>query len=255
LADEGRFARPEIRRKLVELADRNLNFDPRSLEDLAPEHAWHHDDYRRDLPSEPPGPPVAGGSFETARRLMSDYEFADPGVVRAIYDPEAPLEGRNLLLEIRFWALRFYVGVRVCEVRDTTQETEGRRARIWGWGYRTLAGHLEKGQMDYEVRKWQDTGKVEFRIHAISEMARIRNPLVRIGFRLFGRREQVKFARRCGERLAALTAATLEHGAEAEPRPVIVGGLVVSPTDAIATPSLVGQAGRARRPRDSLSSE
>ena len=67
--------------------------------------------------------------------------------------------------------------------------------RVWGWCYRTLRGHLERGQMDYEVRKWLDTGAVEFRIAAISHRARVGNPLVRLGFRLLGRREQLKFYR------------------------------------------------------------
>ena len=46
--------------------------------------------------------------------------------------------------------------------------------------------------MDYEVRKWLDTGEVEFRIAAVSHRARVGNPLVRLGFGLLGRREQVE---------------------------------------------------------------
>src|SRR5207248_1742470 len=68
--------------------------------------------------------------------------------------------------------------------------------------YRTLQGHLEMGQMDYEVWKWLDTGRVEFRIHAYSRRARIRNPALRLGFRLIGRREQVRFARHACARMA-----------------------------------------------------
>jgi uncharacterized protein (UPF0548 family) len=78
----------------------------------------------------------------------------------------------------------------------------GRPVRVWGWSYRTLRGHLEMGQMDYEVLKWLDDGSVEFRIHVVSRPARIPNPLVRLGFRLFGRREQVRFARRALARMA-----------------------------------------------------
>ena len=227
---ERRLTAPAVRRLLEELPGRRLNFDLRALRELSPEEAWHVDDYCRELPTEPPGPPIPGGSFEVARRLMSDYEFADPSVIRAVYESGGPLEGRSMLLEIRFVGLRFRVPVRIEEVRDQVREVEGRPVRVWGWAYRTLEGHFEKGQMDYEVWKWLDDGRVEFRIHAVSEMAEIRNPLVRIGFRLFGRREQVRFARRCGERLARFARAVLDRGEEAEPRPAVVQGLAVSPT-------------------------
>jgi hypothetical protein len=55
--------------------------------------------------------------------------------------------------------------------------------------------------MDYELWKWLDDGAVEFRIHVVSRAARIPNPIVRLGFRLFGRREQVRFARRALARM------------------------------------------------------
>jgi hypothetical protein len=64
--------------------------------------------------------------------------------------------------------------------------------------------------MDYEVWKWLDTGEVEFRITAVSRRAHIRNPLVRLGFRLFGRREQLRFYRHACAEMARLTA--LEAG-------------------------------------------
>ena len=109
-----------------------------------------------------------------------------------------------MLLEVRFWGLRFPVGVRVGAVIDETRTVDGRDVRVWGWGYGTLQGHLEVGQMDYEVWKWLDTGAVEFRVHVVSRPGRIPNPIVRLGFRLFGRREQMRFARRSCERMALL---------------------------------------------------
>jgi uncharacterized protein (UPF0548 family) len=106
-----------------------------------------------------------------------------------------------MLLEARFLGLRFRFGVRVSGVTNEEREQDGRPLRVWGWSYRTLKGHLETGQMDYEVWKWLDDGSVEFRIHVVSRAARIANPFVRLGFRLFGRREQVRFARRSLERM------------------------------------------------------
>jgi uncharacterized protein (UPF0548 family) len=137
---------------------------------------------------------------------MRDYEFADPSIVRAIYRRDSPLEGRDMLLVIRFWGLRFRAGVRVGGVIDETRAVKGDHVRIWGWNYATLQGHLETGQMDYEVWKWLGTGAVEFRIHVVSRAGRIRNPIIRLGFRLFGRREQVRFAKRACERMACLVA-------------------------------------------------
>ena len=157
---------------------------------------------------------------------MRAYEFADPEIVRAVYRPDSPLAGRDMLLEVRFWGLRFRFGVRVGGVIDETRTVEGRDVRVWGWDYATLQGHLEMGQVDYEVWKWLDTGAVEFRIHVVSRAGRIGNPIVRLGFRLFGRRRQVRFARRACERMACLvagepavpTAGEIRIGAESEAR-------------------------------------
>ncbi len=135
---------------------------------------------------------------------MRDYAFADPAIVRAVYLRDSPLEGRDLLLEVRFWGLRFSFGVRVGRVIDETRDVGGREVRVWGWNYATLRGHLEMGQMDYEVWKWLGTGAVEFRVHVVSRSSRIGNPIIRLGFRLFGRREQVRFAERACERMANL---------------------------------------------------
>jgi uncharacterized protein (UPF0548 family) len=133
--------------------------------------------------------------------------FAEGSSVRAVYDRAGPLEGRDMLLKTRFWwVLAFNFPVRVGEVRDGLLQQDGRRARVWGWNYRTLDGHLEMGQMDYEVCKWLDSGEVEFRISAFSRRADIRNPIVRLGVRLFARREQLKFYRHVCERMRLLTA-------------------------------------------------
>jgi uncharacterized protein (UPF0548 family) len=81
--------------------------------------------------------------------------------------------------------------------------------RVWGWNYRTLHGHLEMGQMEYEVWKWLDGGAVELRIHAVSRPATVRNPIIRLGFHLFGRRQQLRFARHACQRMAELVTAEL----------------------------------------------
>jgi uncharacterized protein (UPF0548 family) len=201
---ERRLGDPESLEALRALRDKRLNFDLVGRDAMTRESGWNVDDYRQTLPSEQPGPPVPGGTWERARELMLDYEFADPRIVRAVYAPDSPLEGRDMLLEARFLGLRFRFGVRVEGVVDETCEADGRTIRVWGWSYRTLQGHLEMGQMDYELWKWQDSGEVEFRIHVVSRAAPIPSPIVRLGFRIFGRRQQVRFARRACERMAGL---------------------------------------------------
>jgi uncharacterized protein (UPF0548 family) len=196
-------------RTVDDLRDRGYNFDPARLADLVAAQGWHHDNRSQALPREPPGEPVAGGSFERAVALMRDYAFAEGSAVRAIFQADAPLEGRDMLLIGRFVGLDFRLGVRVNHVVDARRDEDGRPVRVWGWGYGTLRGHLERGQMSYEVRKWLDTGEVEFRIAAVSHRARVANPLVRLGFGLLGRREQVKFYRHTCEVMARRTAAAV----------------------------------------------
>lgn len=185
---------------LERLRHAELNFTPPAPDVLSMD-GWQIDDYCLALPSEPPGPPVPGGPWETARAAIADYAIADSAIVRAAWDPGEPLEGRTMLLEGRFYWMRFLLGVRVSQVTDESREVDGDDVRIWGWSYRTLEGHLEKGQMDYEVWKWISSGRVGFRMHAYSKPATISNPVVRVGFALFGRHMQKKFARRALERM------------------------------------------------------
>ena len=192
---------------LDDLRERPVNFDAGALGSPPAGAGWHVDDLTRSLAAEPPGPPVPGGTWETAARLMRQYQVADPAIVRAFYDEDEPLEGRTMALELRFRGLRFAVGVRVGEVYDEHRSVHGRPARVAGWNYRTLEGHLEAGQLAWEVWKWEDSGAVEFHIHAFSRPAPTDSLLVRVGFRLFGRREQLRFYRHACARMAALTAA------------------------------------------------
>lgn len=217
MPDDSVRGSPAIRRRLASLPLRNLNFDPAALAHARPEDRWTITDLCQTLPSEPPGMPVEGGSWDTARALMRGYEFADPSIVRAFYDPAAPLEGRNMLLKLQalglFW---LFVGVRVSEVYEQTRSTASGDVRVWGWNYRTLEGHVEMGQMDWEVWKWPNSGTVEFRVHAVSRRAPIRNPIVRLGFRLLRERERNAFLQSTKRRMRAFTELALEDPARSE---------------------------------------
>jgi uncharacterized protein (UPF0548 family) len=195
---------------LAALRDVPLNFDPRSPTAYEQRRRWHVDALRQPLPGEPPGEPAPGGPWQVARRLVEDYRMADPTIVRARWDPQAPLNGRDMLLDLRLYrVLRVRAGVRVTLVWDEQRNLAGRLARVFGFEYATLRGHLEIGRMDYEVYKWADDGAVEFRLHAVSRGSGEGTPWARLGFRIFGRRAQVRFYLRCCERIARLTAREL----------------------------------------------
>jgi hypothetical protein len=134
-----------------------------------------------------------------------------------------------MLLEIHFWGLRIYAGVRVGDIVDEVRRQDGREVRIRTWNYRTLEDHFEAGQIDYELWKWLDSGEIEFRIDAFSRPASISQPIVRFGFRLFGRSTQVRFARHACQRMQRLTLAALHGESLGEPAPAVATDLAVRP--------------------------
>jgi hypothetical protein len=107
--------------------------------------------------------------------------------VRAVYRPGAPLEATRHAPVDRFLGLRVGVGVRVGKPYEGDREIDGQPAHVFGWAYWTLDGHFEQGEMHYEVRKWLDSGDVEFRLRAVSRPAETGPWMLRTGFRLVGR--------------------------------------------------------------------
>ncbi|MEU6281365.1 DUF1990 family protein [Streptomyces sp. NPDC047028] len=219
------FGRLDAVRAWRALVDAHVNYSA----DEVRRPSWNIDTHRTPLPPERPGPPEPGGPWEQACALVRDYDFSPPEIIRALYDPAAPLLGRDMLLEARFHGLHFYCGVRVTEVVDETRDdTE----RVWGWAYETLEGHLERGKVTYEVVKRQDTGEVRFMVSSYSQGAPTLGRVTTFGWRLFGRRTQLRFYRRCGERLRAGVEAAV-HGDRVRPTPPTrVGRLVCAPSDA-----------------------
>ncbi|MGN6089220.1 MAG: DUF1990 family protein [Actinomycetes bacterium] len=207
---------PDAHKALEQLHSESYNY---TLEhgDPTKEDGWTIDHYCCPLPSEAPGAPEAGGPWEIACRLIRDYEFADPHIIKAVFLPDAPLLHRDMLLEAKFFGLRFLIGVRVAGVVDETCERDGRQVRRWGWSYRTLQGHLEMGEMGYEAWKWLDTGEVEFRIHRYVKTGIIPNPIIRLGWDVFGRPMQVRFVHKSEQRMQQLVAEELQSHRTGEP--------------------------------------
>ena len=190
-----------------------VNYDPTDVGGTG----WHRDAYRQELPRERPGEPETGGSWRIACELSRDYGFSDPSLVEAHFDKDLPLADREMLLVLHAVGLRLDVGVRVTEVHDDVTELDGRDARLFAWSYRTLEGHVEAGQRDFEVWKRLESGEVEFRTHSFSRPAAI-NPVILAGYRVLGRHKQAEFGRRACARMATLTSAAAAAVARAAER-------------------------------------
>jgi uncharacterized protein (UPF0548 family) len=212
------------------LRDLDINYDPaRAPQDGQAEGHWHVDSAATLIGSEAPGPPVPGGAWETACRLVSQYEFADARILRAVYRSGQDLLGRDMLLEGRFCGLRFYLGVRVTGVIGEARDTGRGREQVWGWCYQTLQGHLEQGRLSYEVIKNLGTGQVTFRVAGYSRQAQIPNPVIRWGFRLFGRWTQERFYRNVQRRMYRLMQAA-QRGLPLPGPTVRADGIVLAPS-------------------------
>jgi len=186
------------------LAQLNYAYDPEKVHDYTETAGWTIDSYSVELPPEPPGAPVEGGPWQTAREIIRNYEFPDPKLVTGIFIPDDPLDKRLMVIRGRFLWWTFYFGVRINRVIDDTRQQDDETLHVWGYSYQTLEGHFEMGEITFEVRKYDHSGRVEFRVHAYSRTADIRNIFYRIGFRLFGRRLQKHFADSSLERMVML---------------------------------------------------
>jgi len=210
-----------------------VNYDPaRAPEDGAGavDGYWHVDSRATLIGQEEPGPPERGGPWDTACHLISQYEFADARILRGVYRRGGDLLGRDMLLEARFFGLRFYLGVRVTGIIDEEREgDDGGPERVWGWWYQTLEGHLEQGRLSYEVIKNLGSGQVTFRVAGYSRGAPIGNPVIRWGFRLFGRWTQERFYRGIGARMAHLVG-TGQRGGPLPAPEVRRDGVVLAPS-------------------------
>jgi hypothetical protein len=210
-----------------------LNFDLERRHEYTSENGWNVDEHEAELPPEPPGPPLPDGSWEAAKGVLRDYKFPPPDLITGIFYPDRPLDKRLMLLRGRFMGLTFYFGVRIGGVVDTTREGEHGPEQVWGYNYQTLQGHFERGQIDFEIIKRLNTGEVIFHIQSFSQVDVIRNPFYRIGFKIFGRPLQKRFARDAMARMQRLVAEQLATG-----RPPVAASPPVKPADTAAEEKL-----------------
>ena len=207
--------------RLARYDNAQVNYDFTRQHEYTSASGWRLDNYATDLPAEAPGPPAAHGSFAAAQEVLRRYSFPPPDLITGIFNPDVPLENRIMLLRARFLGFSFWFGVRVSGVTDEpTRPTPNGPERVWGYGYRTLEGHFERGQINFTIHKDLITGAVQFQIHAVSQLGRIRNPFYWLGFRIFGRMLQRRFAR---ESLARMRQQVAEALARPETKPAQLG--------------------------------
>ena len=84
----------ELRVRLERLRSAPLNFSG-AEEELTGERGWHHYHSEAIIARE------AGGDdcFRRARVALSNYQFSDPAIVVAHFDPDGGLLGRRILLD------------------------------------------------------------------------------------------------------------------------------------------------------------
>jgi len=187
----------EERVRRLESAERNFDLDPN---EMSVEAGWNHYVSTARLAREPPGDPLPDGPFERAKVGIDNYEFSDPRIVTAHFDPEQPLLGRRMLLEIRVLGLRFLCGAVVGEVRAETGES----GASYGFRYDTLEGHIERGAEWFILTKDRGTGEIRYRIEAYWRPGEFPNWWSRLGFHLVAHGRQREWHHRAQRRLHLL---------------------------------------------------
>jgi hypothetical protein len=208
----------QYRAQLAAYAHTKVNYDYEQVREYTSATGWRIDHYATDLLAEAPGPATEAGSFAAAQAVMRRYAFPPPDLITGYFDPSQPLEKRVMVLRAHFLVFNFYFGVRVVDVINEASQTGPSGPEcVWGYGYRTLEGHFEKGQINFSVHKNLGTGAVQFRIQAMSQPGQIRNPFYWVGFKLFGRMLQRRFAHQSLARMRRLVTQEL---AQPQTKPV-----------------------------------
>ena len=171
------------------------------------------------------------GPWAIACALVHDYEFADRHIMSALFHSTAPLEGPRHAARGALPRAALPDGRAGRPVVDETRErADGTSERAWGWSYQTLGHHLERGRLVYEVVKNTTTGRVEFVITGVSSRANIPNPVIAVGFGVFGRVTQRRFYRAAARKLEERVRHVLQGGDRPVPDPVGPGDVVRAPS-------------------------
>ena len=190
-----------LKARLDALPGKSVNFDEAAEEAMTRERGWHH--YHSEALI------ARGGDvderFARAKTALATYQFSDPAIVVAHFDPAAPLLHRRLLLEIKIWGLRYLCPALVRMVRD--------EAALFAFRYDTLEGHFERG-VEWFVLSKSESGDIRFRIEARWRRGQFPNWWSRLGFILVSGFYQRRWHRHAHERLSLLA----HYGSPTRPR-------------------------------------
>lgn len=181
----------------AELKVRQLRLRSASTNFVAAEHemtgaqGWHHYHSEAVIASEHDGHAL----FARAAAALGNYQFSDPAIVMAHFDPTEPLLGRRLLLEIKVLGLRYLCPALVTHVLD--------EPGAYGFRYDTLVGHIERGVEWFVIRR-DEAGDIRFRIEARWKHGQLPNWWSRLGFRVLSGFYQRRWHRQAHRRLSLL---------------------------------------------------
>ena len=204
MATEWRFGRgwteTELAQRLTALANVPRNFDVDDPAEMTTANGWNHYRSSAALAREPEGAPIDEGFFHHGCIALRNFQFSDPAIVTAHFDPSADLHSRRMLLELKAVGLRYLCGVAIGAVRSTDDDEQ----TVWGYRYDTLEGHIERGAEWFLLSKSHATGEIRYEISARWRPGQFPNWWSRLGFSMLGRHYQRRWHVRAHQRLALL---------------------------------------------------
>lgn len=178
---EWRFGRgwspEELRQSLDGLTRCSVNFRT-PFEEMTRKNGWTVERCQSRLGNVARNP----AAFRRVKQALIAYNFSDPRIAVAYFDPDAPLRGRQMLLEFRAFGFRFLNGVRIQEVWDEA----GERQVSFGYRYDTLEGHVERGSQCFLLTQDLLTGEIRLHIEDRWQHGDFPNWWSKIGFTLVG---------------------------------------------------------------------
>lgn len=179
-----------LQARVEKLTSAQLNFSA-AEEDMTGDNGWHHYHSEAVIAHEPDD----DACFERARIALANYQFSDPGIVVAHFDPTTPLLLRRILLEIKVMGLHYLCPALVNKVRD--------EASVYGFRYDTLEGHIERG-VEWFLLSRDEQGDIRFRIEAKWQRGELPNWWSRIGFTFLSGHYQRRWHRQAHYRMSLL---------------------------------------------------
>lgn len=162
-----------------------------SEEEMTGERGWHHYHSEAVIATEAAGEE----RFRRARVALANYQFSDPGIVLAHFDPAEAFLGRCMLLELQVLGLHYLCPAVVSRVRE--------EPGVFGFRYDTLEGHIERGVEWFLLTK-DERGDIRFRIEARWQKGEFPNWWSRLGFIVLSGYYQRQWHRRAHHRLSLL---------------------------------------------------